>query len=271
MKKRSKNSRPCIAIQWDQDQLRYLAGSVNRGKVQVQSIGYLEKSEDETCAEVLERLKKETPSSARNSICVGLSRNQTEVFELKLPSVNQSALVEMVRNEVVRQSSDVRDDWPIDFELGQNEDGSIMTGLAFAVDPQVIEEKQADLKKAGMKSSSMTIRHLSALSLLKELSPQASVSRCLFINQSKYEIDLLVLRNGGLDYARTIQHNTSSEEEEDILSLISEVQRTMIVAPDEDESNPIQHIYMFGSVKRQNSIGGRLAEAVQIPVTTIDP
>ena len=265
------NRLPCLAILWDQDHLRYVAGTPRKQDIEILAAGILERRDDESDGEMITRLREEIPKAGRNNVCVGLSKNQVEVFDIALPAENSNLMIEMVRNEVLRQSSEVKEDWSIDYNLDIESEERLAKGIAFAVSPETIEKTKSDLKKDGFKANSINIRHLSALSLLKELAPKASVSRNLFINQSKNEIDLLVLREGNLIYARTIRHDTSSQSEEDIQLLVSEVQRTIMVAPDNDDSESMMHIYMFGSPARQNAIGAKLAESAQIPVTTIDP
>ena len=261
-----------VALSWDQGQLNALVASANRDELKLIDAITIDldgtESAREMGAKLAEQFQKNKVSSYK--LLVGVPRSQVELCEMTLPPAAPTELPEMVRNEVMRQVSDLPEDALIDYMTTTAEE-SVMRVEAAVLRPETNDFIQELAKGLDNKPSQIVLRPLAVASLFDRLTGEDH-SKSLLLNWVDPDVDLSILENGQVQFSRTVRLSNSSQSNDRVEKLFDEVRRTLAVAPvDASDESDVQHVYLFGDANRMQRISERLAEQLKLPVSLLDP
>jgi len=104
----------------------------------------------------------------------------------------------------------------------------------------------------------------------RRVSPTERV--CLLVSPAGNAADLLVLIDGRVVFQRTVRLPDSVGEEAVARRLAAEIQRTLVVAQQGPlASNPLEHVFLFGSTEEHQPLTDALGEDFGVPVSVVDP
>ena len=267
-----RGNRYLVALSWDQDQLNALVASVNRDELKLIDAVTIDLDGTESGREMGAKLAEhlQTIKVSSYKLLVGVPRSQVELCEMKLPPSSPIELPEMVRNEVMRQVSDLPEDALIDY-MATDPAESVVQVEAAALRPETNEFIQEIAEGLDNKPSQIVLRPLAVASLFDRLTGEDH-SKSLLLNWVDPDADLSILENGQVQFSRSVRLSTSSHSNDRIEQLLDEVRRTLAVAPvDANDESDVQHVYMFGDANRMQRIVERLAEQLKLPVSLLDP
>ena len=112
-----RGNRYLVALSWDQGQLNALVASANRDELKLIDAITIDLDGSESAREMGAKLAEQFQTNKVSSykLLVGVPRSQVELCEMTLPPAAPTELPEMVRNEVMRQVSDLPEDALIDY------------------------------------------------------------------------------------------------------------------------------------------------------------
>ena len=94
----------------------------------------------------------------------------------------------------------------------------------------------------------------------------------LLVCRAGDDLDLAIARNRVVTYSRTVRLPRHEEEASILAGLISEIRRTMLVAPPQGGSaQPVENILLFGNTPRLAAFAARLQEELSLPTRVVDP
>jgi len=215
---------------------------------------------------------------------------------LQLPTVGEADLPMLVRNEMLRQITDLPEDAPIDFlpaavETPADESdapsGSVASNTAArAADGGLMRIEAAALRP----ESSAWIRVLAdalktqparillrTQSLMELFFHQVATlpRRSLLLNLVGTSADLSVLSGRRVVFSRTVHASTNADGGVELTHLADEIRRTLFVAPrdgdDAEGVSELEHVYMFADLDRSSHFVERLADELQGSVSLLDP
>jgi hypothetical protein len=279
-----RTARPVVALAWDQHELLAAVARPTTGGFRLQNAFYLPIEAGTTvvdaAAELAQQLKRQGIHAFR--LVVGLPRSHVDMLTLQLPRATEAELPELVRNEVLRQLSDLPEESPIDYWLPAGDSTeSTLTVEAAALRGETHDLVQALCAQLRQPPAQIVIRSLAIAKLfvrqVKQLPP-----RSLLLNLLQSTADLSVLADRRIIFTRTVQLTANHEQQPDVAHLADEIRRTLFVAPhvaaqandghdDSDERGGVQHVYMFADLERNSPFVERLAEELQLTVSLLDP
>jgi hypothetical protein len=124
---------------------------------------------------------------------------------------------------------------------------------------------------AGQSPSCITLRPLSAASLCCRI-VGPSMHKCLLVSRLDNEADFSIISQGKVIFSRTIRLASEPSEEAVAQQIISEINRSLLVAPqDSEEDEPVQRVYLLGSFTAQEETLEQLADELDLPVSLLNP
>ena len=266
---------PLMAVSWDQQQLVYVVAQAAGSKISIQAARSISRStDDEDPASVAELLQKELEHHhiKRAKILVGLARSQVEMLDLTLPPATDEELPELVRNQTFQQLPDVTDDSVIDFVM-LDDDPSQPRKVAAAVAPaELLKHIQQQCAVAGQRPTCVTLRPLSAASLCCRIVVGPAMGKCLLVSRLDREADFSIIAQRRVIFSRTIRLAAEASEEAFAQQLVSEINRSLLVAPQtSDAEGPVEHVYMLGVFPEREETLQKLSDELQLPVSLLNP
>ena len=263
-----------LAIDWDQNEVRYLLGNVTGPRLKIRSLGTApisSSAEDEqsqvgpAIRSVLGKLR-----SGRSTVLVALRRADIEVLSVTLPPARDVELPELVAHAVLRQSPQLAEDATIDF-VPLNDDTNEPRIVSAAVCPaEQITRIQRDCDSAGLTVNRILIRPFALPSLLED--PHARHPSSLLVCRVGDDIDLAVVAAKRVLYARTVKLPEQADDAATIERLLEEINRTIVVAPQSQiAGGPIERVCMVGDTDQQSAIVEQLGSHLSMPVDIVDP
>lgn len=267
-----------LAIDWDRREARYVLASASGERLKVHAVAAV------PLVDVVEgghaphpdignslRAAMADQKVGRAMALVGVDRSSVELLQFSLPPAQETELPEMVANQAMRQSPQVTEDSIIDFLPLGDVPGAPRNVVVAALSPQRLEEITATCAVAGVKPGRLLFRPLASTSLLTRMvAPSEQV--CLVVNRLADEVDLTVLVEGRPALLRTVRLPSVSSEDKLTQRLISEINRTAVVAmQNEPDGGPIERVYLLGAPGKRQWLADRIRDDLVLPVTVVDP
>ena len=266
-----------LAIDWDENELRYVLAEVAGRKAKVRALGAvpLENTPEdggtqiEWGAALADELKERKLGHPK--LLIGVPRASVELLHFTLPPASDDELPELVANQAINVSPAIDERWVLDF-LTASDDPSVPREItAMAISPDTLEEIKQQAAAAGLKPERMVYRPLAAASLFRRLNAGEDPS-CLLINRTACEADLDVLKEGKVVLSRTVRLPTSADEAESNERLLAEITRTLAIAPlqeTDDQSAP--QVYVLGSDQQHRDLIDQIMMDRALAAKTLDP
>jgi Tfp pilus assembly PilM family ATPase len=267
-----------LAVDWDQDQARYVLGMISGRRVRVRALGSHNFGPHESNSAAVDEafgkwikdvLKKHSARHCR--LLVGLPRSSVELLYLTLPPASDSELPEMVANQAMQESATITEETVLDFVASEgvaDQPRRVTVAALPASELQVVRSRCA---AAGLKPQRVILRPLASTSLFRRL-VSASRRACLVVDRVGREVDLNIVSQGRLLFTRTIQLPAEISGEDLADRLLTEIQRTIFAAPREqlgDQS--IDRIYLIGGVSDYEALIEQLDQQDTITAKVLDP
>ena len=255
-----------LFVQLGQDHSRFLCATVLREKNRPGSLNVLAFGEEESSRSLEEIAADLSARKLRpKNLVLLLPRSEFEVHFYQLPEVESDDLPSVISN-LVSESMDTME-FTTDFVLHSREpDGQ--NALTWSLEDKTIQDFRDEARKNGMSLVGITSHVVGSISLWRNLvhsrSPHAVV-----VTIANRSIDFSVIYNHEVTHIRSIPF--SQEAIEPVTSrLISELQRTVAITGDADESESTR-VYLFGSPEHRKPIAEALTEEFEVPVSILNP
>jgi Tfp pilus assembly PilM family ATPase len=245
-------------------------------KVTVDSVQFMSlAAEADAAADPADSLRRLTELLADSrfrgaDVFVTVRRADVELRLLTLPVVPAEEMPHIVRWQAMNESSDISDDWPIDFlTLETTTDQTSV--LSASISPQRMAEYRRILERAELRPRAMVLRPTATALLVETLAKDQRVDVEICLEDLGRELELSVLRHGKPILIRTVQAPRSDSYDR-VTFLAQEVKRTALAARNQLHGDDVRRVVMFGAADDSAAhIGERLQEQLKLPVIVLDP
>jgi Tfp pilus assembly PilM family ATPase len=268
-----------LALDWDSHVLRLIIANRHANRVTVEAVQVAPLSgavdPDSSATDPAESLRRLTELLADSrfrgaDVYVTVRRADVELRLLNLPVVPAEELPDIVRWQAMNESSDITEDWPVDF-LPLETTAEQSTVLSAAISPKRMAEYRQVLERAELRPKALVLRPTATAMLVATLGDgeRADVEICL--EDLGRELELSVLRTGKPILIRTVQAPRSDSYDR-VAFLAQEVKRTALAARNQLHGDNVLRVVVFGAGDEHGaSLGERLQEQLKMPVKMIDP
>ncbi len=267
-----------LAVDWDQDQARFVLGTISGRRVRVRALGSRDLGTGEANAEaadeafagwIKEALKKHSVTRCR--LLVGLPRSSVEMLYLTLPPATDAELPELVANQAMQESASITEDTVLDFVAASGAATEPRRVTVAALQPSELQRVQRRCAAAGLKPHRAVLRPLASITLFRRLVSGAKQA-CLVVVRVGREVDLNIVAQGRLMLARTVRLPADIAGEELVDRLLSEIQRTILAAPrDQMGDEPIKRVYLIGGRADYETLIEQLDSLESLTTEVLDP
>jgi Tfp pilus assembly PilM family ATPase len=266
-----------LAVDWDQNEARYVLGSLSSRKVRVRALGAQDLPADADGGvpdEAFGRwindvLKKHKVHSCR--MLVAVPRSSVEMLSLTVPPTTDRELPELVANQAMQESSTISEDTLLDFLPGAAEPGAPRRVTVAALQQEELQRVRHRCQAARPKLKRVVLRPLASLSLFRRLAPDRNAA-CLVLSRVGTEVDLNVVQRGRLILTRTVRLPDDASDEDVSDRLLAEIQRTLLVTPREvlgDQT--LEHVYVIGGQADHASLIEEIEQQMSLAAEVLDP
>ncbi|MFV1966761.1 MAG: type IV pilus biogenesis protein PilM [Pirellulaceae bacterium] len=263
-----------LAIDWDQNEVRYLLATATGPRLKIRSMGTapISSSSDDKPTDVGRAIQSALAKQrlGRSTVLVALRRADIEVLSITLPPAKDTELPELVANEVLRQSPQLAENATVDF-VALNDNANEPRIVSAAVCPaEQIARIRRDCDSAGLTANRVLVRPFALRSLLED--PRTSDRSSLLVCRVGDDIDLAVVAQKRVLYARTVKLPKQADDASAIERLLEEIHRTVVVAPQSRVTGgSIERVCVVGDSNQLAAIVEQLAARLSMPVEIVDP
>lgn len=265
-----------LAVDWDQQQARYVLANISGRKVRVRALGAQDLAglEPQAADEAFGRwikavLKKHKVRGCR--LLVGLPRSSVEMLPMTLPPAADGELPELVANQAMQESAAITEDTLLDFYPAP---GDPLQPRQLTVAALSEDERGRIARRcvaAGFKPRRMVLRSMASISLFRRLATPGRRSG-LIVNRVGCEVDLNVVQQGRPVFFRTVRLPDDIVAEEAADRLLAEVQRTLFAVPSEAlAGQSVDNVYLIGGQADYESLAERIEQQRSLSAEVLDP
>jgi hypothetical protein len=263
-----------LALDWDQNQLHLVAGSIRGSKVTIERAAVWQEeftppsADPEALGRALrERLK--TSRIAAAPVLVSLARDRVILKDIRFPTVPEAEEAGLVRFQAVKELTDAGDEVVIDYTTITDRSAPEQRALALIARKDVVNAYQALCHAAGLKLAAITPRPFgSGAAARRSMSvggaltpppdpPDAAVA---VVTIADKWAEFCVIRGTSLLLARTLAVGPP---------LAGEIRRNLTVYNGQNPQRPVQSVYL--SAGPHVELRQRLGELVDVPIYPYDP
>lgn len=273
-----------LAVDWDQEEVRFLLGDLNRETLSILKWGALPFSDDRPESEsedpsqmgeinsispqndpgpVLKQLLRENQIGSV-SLLLALQRGDIEIQFSDLPNMPESELPDLVKNQVLRDSTTYIEGQPLDFLPLQS--GDSVEGLqimSVSITRIRMKELRSTLAIAGRRAKKLELRGtaIAEFARTKRICPimdeeTGHENPFLLVQEGPDEVNLLLWDQGKIASLRSFKttefESESGTNDQRLDRLYSELIRSITIYS-VDRSLPIERVVLFGE-SRSSSI-----------------
>jgi Tfp pilus assembly PilM family ATPase len=267
-----------LAVDWDQDQARYVLGVISGRRVRVRALGSHDFAANEGNSEAVDQafglwikgvLKKHAARHCR--LLIGVPRSSVELLYMNLPPATDAELPEMVANQAMQESATITEDTILDFVVSEGPADQPRRVTVAALPQSELQLVRNRCAAAGLKAQRVVFRPLASTSLFRRLVSGARRA-CLIVGRVGREVDLNIVSQGRLMFTRTIQLPAQISGEDLADRLATEIQRTILAAPREQLGDQaIERIYLIGGTADYEMVIEQFDGQDTIDVMVLDP
>jgi hypothetical protein len=270
-----------LAVDWDENELRYVQAEIGGRKVTVRAVGVVSllgesdpdsETHDAAAAwgeSLAVELKERKLGKPR--LLVAAPRRHIELLNLTLPPAKDDELPELVSNQSINESPLLDETWIMDFVPASDDATASREVTAAAVSPGALAQIHQQAAAAGLKAEHVLLRPFAVTSLLNRVSAGDNQS-CLAVDRVGNEVELCMLADGRNALSRTVRLPRATAAPADGTRLAAEISRTLAVAPrPETEESSELRICLLGNRREYAELVDQLAEDQGTSVEVIDP
>ncbi len=250
-----------LAIDWDDTELRLVAAQTAGGVTRVTDAAVIPIEE----GRVLETLQSAVSNRGleKTETLLAIGRGKAELRELKLPSVPDNELPDMVRFQAIRTFASAGDA-AVDFLVTKRSEEGIEM-IAAAIGPAKLDAVKESCEQAGLSLKRVALRPLTAAALY--LSRNADESgETVLIDLLASDAEIVIARDGKVIYVRTVRlPNTPAARP---AALAGELRRSLLAC---GSGNVTRRVYLWGRDAVHVDDITMLGEATGSDVHTLDP
>ncbi len=266
-----------LALDWDEQEIRYVLARGWRGRVTVLALG------SQTLVDVAQAGEKPRPdvegslrallsdrkfSGAR--VVIGVESARVELIPLELPPADDRELPQLVLHQVVRQLQQPAENLVVDFLPMEGDGRSRRRVLAAVLSREELERICGLLRRMKLRPSRIVFRPLAVVALLSQLVPRIP-SPSLLINKVGHQVDMTVLVDRRPVFFRSIRLPEASLPSQ-ISRMVLEAERTVTVtAASSMGGEKLARVFLFGVPGEHHDLVERLSDQLSAPVELIDP
>ncbi len=254
-----------LAIDWDQNQLHVVAGSVGGGRVKYEraQVWQEEKSPTAADAEELGRLLRERLKSAGIApapVLACLGRDRVIVKDLRFPVVPAAEEPAVVRFQAAKELRDAAEEVVIDYVVYGASGASEQQALALIVRREIVGAYQKLCQAAGLKLAALTPRPFGVAAALRKAAvpPEADEAVAVVVVGERWA-EFCVLRGQVPLLARPMNVGPG---------LAGEVRRNLTVYAGQAGRPPIRSLYLAGGGP---ALREQIGERIDVPMQDLDP
>jgi Tfp pilus assembly PilM family ATPase len=264
-----------LAIDWDRTEARYVVADARGQSLSFEAAGSLpmsgEKDTAASRAQLGEALRAALAGKAgRATTLLSIDRGQVEMVSLMLPPASDSELPEMVRNQAMRENTAIAEDSVLDFLPSSSNAMESRKVTAVALSRPRLEQLQEVLTGAGLAAKAISLRPYAAAALVLGVLADRNET-CLVVHLLAEEVDLIVLSGGQAVFWRTLRQPNASHDRAAAQRLLSEIQRTLLVAQPQFPGQTVKALYLCGGLDEHPSLVAALGDGLSMPLTLVDP
>lgn len=259
-----------VAIEFDKQEFRVAASQLQGKHVRVRAAFQVEHSEDDTDAQISEKLKSSLNENgfSRGDAIIVINRSDVEIREITVPPAPDNELPALVRFKAKTEFATATENWPIDFvPLG----GSSTTErelLATALPANVVSRLTGIAESAGLKVKHIVLRPLATSDLL---TGETNNNFSLVVAPNAELVDLTLFNNGQMILTRSVRSSAQGDLEKLFKQLTLEVHRTLASAAKRIGNKRLEKIVIFGDQSRYQPLGDSLKETFEAPASYVTP
>ncbi len=257
-----------LAIEWDNKELRIVAGTVRGGRVSISDviIQPIDDPSPEKIGEVLGKLTEQR-GLQRSAAAIALGRGKAELRELKLPPVPEAELPDMVRFQAIRNFSTAGERSAIDF-LPSKQDADGIRVVAASVGPEELKNCALVALPSHLTVERLALRPVAAVALYRRV-PGFDVGEVVLIDLLSEDADVVVVQDGHTAFVRSVR--LPEDPAIRIRTLASEVRRSLMAAQDIGGVELPRRFVLWGRADLHAEDLEKLSTALGSKVEALDP
>ena len=256
-----------LAIDWDDNELRYLLGSVQKDNLAVLKGGSCPLDAESDPATTLRNVVKEERVESCPAL-LALGRSKVELLYLTLPPCAQAEIPILLRNQLLRELPNFAERDPLDFLTLDDNTDSERNVLAATIPLLNRQSLLRSFRAVGRAPKRIGLRSLLAAELVAHgnLISEAVLSVCVVGN----DVDLAILEGRQIVSVRSFRLPDGLSLTETTERIASEIQRTVTVGIDGQSGVSVKQILLFGNDDEWTTLVDTLRKR-DLDVQLIDP
>ena len=256
-----------LAIDWDDNELRYLLCSVQKATLSVIKSGACPLDAESDPASALRNVVKEERIEPCPAL-LALGRSKVELLYLTLPPCTPAEIPILLRNQLLRELPSFVERDPLDFlTLDDNIDGE-RNILATTIPLLNRQSLIRSFRAIGRSPKRIGLRPLLAAELIAHgnAPSEAALSVCVVGN----DVDLVILEGRQIVSVRSFRLPDGLSLAETTERIVAEIQRTVTVGADKPGSAAVKHLFLFGNDEEWATLVESLRKR-ELDVQLVDP
>ncbi|QDT03269.1 hypothetical protein K227x_16510 [Rubripirellula lacrimiformis] len=252
-----------IAIDWDEHELRLVAGQVSGSKVKITDAVVIP-LDGLNAIETLHKAVKERGLAGTDAL-IAIGRGYAELRELQLPPVPEEELPDMVRFQAIRSFASAGDSATVDFLVTRRSETGVEM-IAAAIGPTKLNEIRKACEACSINANRVSLRPLAAASLYLTQSKLPTQGNLVLVDLLAGDAEIVVARDGKVVFVRTVRMPTELKSRP--RALAGELRRSLVAC---GADGTAERVILWGRQSVHVDDQAMLAEAAGSPVDVIDP
>lgn len=244
------------------DKILYLTAHAKQDRLQVSAFGEV----DSECplSEIVERLAAKNVRAKK--LVLLLPRSEFDVHVYQVPKLDENEIPLLISN-LVAESHDIAE-VTTDYVLDPKINSDSQNALTWTIPTAELSGFKSDAKQNGLSLLAVTSVTMGSISLWRNIVKTKS-PHAIILNIANRSLDFSVIYNHEIAHVRSIPF-ASTNDDEIIPRLISELQRTVAITGENDESDSTR-IYLFGSASQRKPVAEALTNEFNVAVSILNP
>ncbi len=266
-----------LALEWDSAEARFVVGREQGGELVVEeafSAPLDVASDGEDSQSAIGTQIAAALSARRISRCdalVTVRRSGTELRVLSLPPAPDEELPDIVRFQAMRDFSELREEWPLDFFPLQSASAEKHEVLAAAISPTQLKEYQGVVNQTHNELKRLVLRPCATSSLVSNRLTDLGDGPSMIVGWLADSVELSITVDSTVVFMRSFRLPKNWKPGASGEPVIGEVRRTIAAAQNQLGAARVQRVVLCGSGPEIEQLQDRLQEKTDLPVRFLDP
>lgn len=260
-----------LAVEWDNGEFRFVLGFISQDRLTVLKAesAPIEGEGPEAVISAFGKLMRENRIGKVRTI-LGLNRSQVEVHHLTLPPASDEELPELIKNQIIRDSSAFTEGSPIDFLPLNDASAGPRKVMAAFMSRSNLRTYRSIFRATGKQLARIELKTVALNELLGQTSLAQDSEPVLVLSLGLEDADILIRYNKLIVAIRSFRLSESADPGEMFKRVAVEVTRTIAVGAPEAFDEPIRKVVIFGTEEEASQIGEHLSDPT-LEVHPVDP